>query len=114
MLLEDDRLDVVFHALANRTRRKLLADLAKQPARVNELARPYGMSVNAISKHLFVLEEAGLIERRREGTVQSCVLQADALADADRWIAAYRRFWADQLDGLAGYVEGLGRQDETD
>jgi DNA-binding transcriptional ArsR family regulator len=114
MLLEDDRLDAVFHALANRTRRKLLADLAKHPARVNKLARPYGMSVNAISKHLFVLEEAGLIERRREGTIQSCVLHADALADADRWIASYRRFWSDQLDGLAGYVEALGTMDETD
>lgn len=114
MLLEDDRLDAVFHALANRTRRKLLADLAKQPARVNELARPYGMSVNAISKHLFVLEEAGLIERRREGTVQSCVLHADPLADADRWMASYRRFWGGQLDGLAGFVEGLGKSNEAD
>lgn len=114
MLSKDDRLDAVFHALANRTRRQLLADLAEHPARVNELARPYGMSVNAISKHLFVLEGAGLVERRREGTIQSCVLHADALADADKWIASYRRYWADQLDGFADYVEKRGRKDETD
>lgn len=109
MAVEDDRLDAVFHALANRTRRRLLADLAAGPARVNELARPYGMSVNAISKHLFVLEGAGLIERRREGTIQSCVLHADALADADRWMASYRQYWSDQLDRLAGFVEGRGK-----
>ncbi len=106
MIVEDDRLDAVFHALANRTRRRLLADLAAGPARVNELARPHGMSVAAISKHLFVLEDAGLIERKREGTVQSCVLHADALAGADRWIASYRKYWSDQLDGLARFVEG--------
>ncbi len=111
MTAEADRLDAVFHALANRTRRQLLADLAKGPARVNELARPYGMSVNAISKHLFVLENAGLIERRREGTVQSCVLRADALADASRWMDAYEGYWSGQLDSFAGFVEG--RKDEA-
>lgn len=111
MHVEDDRLDAIFHALSNRTRRQLLADLAEHPARVNELARPYGMSVNAISKHLFVLEKAGLIERRREGTIQSCVFNADALIDADHWIAAYRTFWTGQLDRFASFVEE--RKDES-
>lgn len=114
MLAEDDRLDAVFHALANRTRRQLLADLAKHPARVNELARPYGMSVNAISKHLFVLEKAGLVERQREGAIQSCVLNAEALSDADRWIATYRTYWNDKLDSLASLVERRNDEDDAD
>jgi DNA-binding transcriptional ArsR family regulator len=104
-LAEDDRLDAVFHALANRTRRELLNSLAAGPARVTELAEPHRMSVNAISKHLFVLERAGLIRRTRSGHVQSCVLDAAPLATADEWIKAYRRFWAQRLERLAAFVE---------
>ena len=102
---EEDRLDGIFHALANRTRRALLSSLASGPARVTELAEPHGMSVNAISKHLFVLEEAGLIRRTRDGHVQSCVLAAEPMATADRWLGDYRRFWGRQLDRLAEFVE---------
>jgi DNA-binding transcriptional ArsR family regulator len=102
---EDDRLDDIFHALANRTRRALLGTLASGPARVTELAGPHGMSVNAISKHLFVLEEAGLIQRRRDGHIQSCVLAAAPMATADEWLRNYRRFWGVQLDRLAEFVE---------
>lgn len=108
MITEDDRLDEVFHALSNRTRRQLLAELATQPARVNALARPHGMSVAAISKHLLVLEKAGLVKRLKEGTVRSCAFQAEGLADADRWIAAYRKYWDGQLDSLARFVEDKG------
>ena len=108
MLTQEDRLDAVFHALSNRTRRQLLADLAASPSRVNALAKPYGMSVNAISKHLFVLEKAGLVERQRAGHVQSCVLKPGALQDADLWMASYRKYWADQLDSLARFAEGEG------
>ncbi len=104
-LAEDDCLDAVFHALANRTRRELLNSLAVGPARVTELAEPHRMSVNAISKHLFVLERAGLIRRTRSGHVQSCVLDAAPLATADEWIKAYRRFWEQRLDRLAAFVE---------
>ena len=102
---EEDRLDDVFHALANRTRRALLNSLAEGPARVTELAEPHGMSVNAISKHLFVLERAGLIRRTRKGHVQSCVLDAAPMATADEWIRNYRRFWGRQIDRLAAFVE---------
>lgn len=105
MISEDERLDAIFHALSNRTRRKLLADLSERPARVNELARPYDMSVNAISKHLFVLEKAGLLERKQEGSAQACVFVPTALADADAWISHYRRYWTSQLQGLARFVE---------
>jgi DNA-binding transcriptional ArsR family regulator len=104
-LAEDDRLDDVFHALANRTRRALLKSLAAGPARVGDLAKPHGMSVNAISKHLFVLEAAGLIRRARKGHVQSCVLDAAPMASADEWMQFYRRFWDRKLDRLARLVE---------
>ena len=104
-LAEDDRLDDIFHALANRTRRALLKELAAGPARVTELAKPHGMSVNAISKHLFVLEEAGLIRRERDGNVQSCVLDAAPMATADEWIQSYRASGAARFDRLAKFIE---------
>jgi DNA-binding transcriptional ArsR family regulator len=103
--VDDNRLDDVFHALANRTRRALLQALASGPARVTELARPHGMSVNAISKHLFVLERAGLVRRTRQGHIQSCLLDAGPMAAADDWIGSYRRFWNGQIDRLASFVE---------
>lgn len=102
---DEDRLDEVFHALSNRTRRALVATLAAGPARVTDLARPHGMSLNAISKHLFVLERAGLIERQKSGSVHSCVLTPRAMASADEWLTAYRRFWSHQFDKLADFVE---------
>jgi DNA-binding transcriptional ArsR family regulator len=102
---EDDRLDDIFHALANRTRRALLRELSAGPARVTALAAPLGMSLNAISKHLFVLERAGLIRRERDGAIQSCVLDAGPMADADAWIRGYRKFWSGQIDRLAAFVE---------
>jgi DNA-binding transcriptional ArsR family regulator len=105
---QDDRLDDIFHALANRTRRALLGQLAEGPARVTELAEPHGMSVNAVSKHLFVLERAGLIRRTRSGHVQACVLDATPMASAEDWIGGYRRFWSGKIDRLAAFVEGKG------
>jgi DNA-binding transcriptional ArsR family regulator len=104
-LAEDDRLDHVFHALANRTRRALLKELAAGPARVTELAKPHGMSVNAISKHLFVLEGAGLIRRERDCNIQSCVLDAAPMATADEWIQTYRSFWTQKFERLAKFME---------
>jgi DNA-binding transcriptional ArsR family regulator len=105
---QDDRLDDVFHALANRTRRALLASLADGPARVTDLAAPHGMSLNAISKHLFVLERAGLVRRTGRGRAKSCALDAAPMASADQWIQAYRSFWNERVDRLARFVE---RQD---
>ena len=101
----DDRLDGIFHALSNRTRRALLDELASGPARVTELARPHGMSVNAVSKHLFVLENAGLIRREKEGTVQLCKLDAEPMASAEECIRRYKDFWNRQIDRLADFVE---------
>jgi len=104
-LSADDGLDLIFQALANRTRRALIDRLARGPAMVTELARPFGMSLNAISKHLIVLERAGLIDRSIEGRVHSCALQVGPMASAEDWLAAYREFWSGQLDNLAGFVE---------
>ena len=101
----EDRLDRVFQALSDRTRRSLLARLAAGPARVTELAAPYDVSLNAISKHLKVLEGAGLIAREIDGRVHTCALDARTLHTADEWLGFYRGFWTDTLAAVAGYVE---------
>jgi len=102
---EEERLDEVFHALANRTRRALVASLTGGPARVTDLAEPHGMSLAAISKHLFVLERAGLVRRTRSGNLQACVLDTAPMASADEWLSTYRRYWSRQFDRLAAFVE---------
>lgn len=104
-LTNEDQLDLVFQALANRTRRALLKRLKQGPAMVTELASPFGMSLNAISKHLLVLERAGLIRRTVKGRIHSCALAAGPLASAEHWLSAYEAFWTGQLDSLAAFVE---------
>src|SRR5688572_8231404 len=101
----DETLDRVFHALGDRTRRALLARLAAGPATVTELAAPFDMSLPAVSKHIRVLEAAGLVERTIEGRVHRCALDAAPLRDAVEWLAAYRTFWTGTLDALAAFVE---------
>ena len=109
--LDEERLDEVFHALANRTRRRAAGTASPAGRRGSaELAEPHGLSVNAISKHLFVLERAGLIRRARSGHVQSCVLDAGPLAGAEAWLGFYRSFWSGKLDRLADFVETDKRQ----
>ena len=103
--LTEDRLDRVFHALANRTRRALLQRLKTGAAKVTDLAEPFGVSLNAISKHLIVLEEAGLIRRTIYGRVHSCAFEAGPLATADEWLGTYEDFWTGQLDRFADFVE---------
>lgn len=101
----EERLDRVFQALSDRTRRALLARLARGPARVTELAAPYAVSLNAISKHLKVLEAAGLVARTVDGRVHTCALDSHPLQAADAWLGFYRRFWSDTLAAVADYVE---------
>ena len=108
--LTEDRLDRVFHALSNRTRRALLKRLAEGAAKVTDLAEPFGVSLNAISKHLIVLEDAGLIRRTIEGRIHRCALEAGPMATADEWLGAYEKFWTAQLDRFADYVEGKETQ----
>lgn len=98
-------LDATFAALADPTRRAILARLARGEASVTELAEPFDMSLPAISKHLTVLERAGLLAREKEGRVRRCRLIAKPLRDAARWIAFYQQFWEEQFDALAGYLQ---------
>lgn len=101
----DDQLDRVFRALGDRTRRAMLAHLASGSASVTELAAPFDMSLPAASKHVRVLESAGLVERRVEGRVHRCALDPAPLRDASEWVEVYRRFWDDTLEALARHVE---------
>lgn len=100
----DDRLDRVFGALSDKTRRALLHRLEAGPAMVTELAEPFAMSLAAVSKHLRVLEAAALIERRIDGRVHRCSLAPAPLGEAQRWLERYCVFWQDRLAALARHV----------
>jgi DNA-binding transcriptional ArsR family regulator len=104
-----DRLSATLFALADPTRRGILARLATGEANVKELAEPYQMSLAAVSKHLKVLEGAGLISRGREAQWRPCRLEAEPLRDVSEWLEAYRRFWDRSLDGLADYLKVMQR-----
>lgn len=95
----------MFAALADTTRRAILARLAVGDAMVGELARPFRISRPAISKHLRVLEEAGLVRRTRDGRVNRCALEPESMRAVAEWIARYGAFWEGQLDALARFVE---------
>ena len=105
MVTSPRTLDRTFAALSDSTRRAILARLAEGETTVGELARPFRMSRPAISKHLRVLERAGLVQRQREGRVSRCELDAEPMRDAAQWIERYRGFWGDRLDSLARYIE---------
>lgn len=98
-------LDFTFAALSDATRRGILARLAAGETSVSELAKPYDMSLPAVSKHLRVLESAGLVTRRKDGRVQRCNLAAGPMKSAAEWIEHYRRFWEAQFDSLARFLE---------
>lgn len=98
-------LDKTFAALADPTRRAILARLARGEASVTELAEPFNISLPAVSKHLRVLEKAGLLAREREGRVHRCRLVAKPIKDAAEWLAFYENFWQEQFDALANYLD---------
>ena len=102
-----DRLSATFHALSDPTRRAILARLALGEVTVNELAEPFDMSLPAVSKHLKVLEQAGLISRGREAQYRPCKLEPQALKSVDEWLEEYRRFWEARLDRLEAYLKKL-------
>lgn len=99
-------LDAVFAALAHPIRRAILERLAEGECTVGDLAEPHDVSLPAISQHLRVLEEAGLLEQTPEGRVRRCALRAQPLSAAFSWIVQYRIFWEDTLDRVAERVEG--------
>ena len=102
-----DALSATLFALSDATRRGLLARLATGDTTVSELAKPYDMSLAAISKHLKVLETAGLISRGRDAQWRPCHLEAAPLRDVFEWLDSYRRFWDNSLDGLAEYLAAI-------
>jgi DNA-binding transcriptional ArsR family regulator len=105
--ISSDRLDSTFAALADPTRRAILARLAAGQASVTELAAPFGMSQPAISKHLKVLDRAGLISRGRDAQRRPSRLEATPLAEATVWLEGYRRFWEDSFQNLDGLLDEL-------
>lgn len=102
-----DRLSITLSALADPTRRGILARLASGEATVSELAEPYDMSLAAVSKHLKVLENAGLISRSKEAQWRPCKLEAAPMAEVADWVETYRRFWDESLDRLGDYLAEL-------
>jgi DNA-binding transcriptional ArsR family regulator len=106
-------LDTTFAALSDVTRRGILARLVQGETSVSELAAPYKMSLPAVSKHLRVLEVAGLVTRHKDGRVHRCRLVAEPMKDAAEWIERYRQFWEHQFDALADYLEEESRKEEA-
>jgi DNA-binding transcriptional ArsR family regulator len=105
--MPSDRLSATFAALADPTRRAILARLASGESSVTELAEPFDMSLPAVSKHLKVLERAGLIVRGREAQWRPCRIEPRALKEVDNWLERYRRFWEQSLDRLDDYLREL-------
>ena len=103
--LDDERLDAMFAALADRTRRGIVARLSRGEATVNELAAPYDMTVQAVSQHIGVLERCGLVSRGRRRQTRPCRLEPQALEAAVSWIEESRRTWAERMDRLEAHLE---------
>ena len=108
-----DHLSATFSALADPTRRAILARLALGETSVTELAEPFAMSMPAVSKHLKVLERAGLIVRGREAQWRPCRIEAQALKPVDDWLENYRRLWEERFDRLEVYLRELQAKDDT-
>ena len=108
----DKRLDSTFHALADPTRRGMLASLALGEKSVGELGEPFRMTFAGAAKHVKVLESAGLIRRRKQGRKQICVLEAKPLEEAERWLRQWERFWTVRLDQLEALID-RDKQKET-
>lgn len=103
--LKPAELNRVFSALADPTRRAILRALTRRPATINEIARPFPVSFNAISKHVMVLERAGLLRREIKGREHHCWIKPQPLREANAWLENYRQFWEQRMDALEVYVE---------
>ncbi len=103
-------LDATFSALADPTRRAILSRLARGEATVTELARPFRVSLPAISKHLRVLERAGLLRRQRDGRIHRCRIDAKKMKEASEWIGRYQAFWEERFEALSDYLERAGEK----
>jgi DNA-binding transcriptional ArsR family regulator len=105
MVYYSKQLDQTFSALSDPTRRAIISTLVKGEVSILELASPFDMSLPAVSKHIRVLEKAGLLTRKKQGRVQYCRLNAAPLQDAAKWLAFYQQFWDAKLDSLANLLE---------
>src|SRR6476661_5278144 len=114
LAMTTDRLSSTFAALADPTRRAILARLALGETSVSKLAEPFEMSMPAVSKHLKVLERAGLITRSRDAQMRPCRIEATALKEADDWLEEYRRLWEQRLDRLDDYLRVLQSKEKKD
>ena len=112
MLNESARLDLAFQAMADPTRRGMLARLSRAPATVSELAAPLAMSLPAVMQHLKLLEESGLVRSEKKGRVRTCRLEPKALAAAESWIAEQRALWEGRADRLEAYLEEMKAKGE--
>jgi len=112
-MIATDQLSLTFAALADPTRRAILARLAEGDATVTELAEPFAMTMPAVSKHLKVLERAGLISRGREAQWRPCRIEPMALEGVDDWLADYRQLWTERFDRLDDYLRELQRKEAT-
>ena len=114
MLNESARLDRAFQALADPTRRGMLARLSRGPASVSELARPFRMSLPAVMQHLQALEASGLVRSEKQGRVRTCRLEPKALGAAETWIAEQRALWEAQLDRLEDFLADIQAKEKND
>ena len=111
MTRREDRLDKTFGALANSTRRAILARLAKGEATVNELAEPFNMSLPAISKHIKVLERAGLITQGQKAQYRPCSIDVTPLQEISKWTEQYRPIWEESFDRMENYINQLNQKE---
>lgn len=111
--MRTNRLSAAFSALADPTRRAIVRRLARGETSVGELAAPFRMSLPAVSRHLKVLAEARLVQRRREAQRRICRLRPAPLKDVAEWVEQYRRFWEGRLDALADYLEAVKNEEES-
>jgi DNA-binding transcriptional ArsR family regulator len=109
---DSPRLDTVFHALGDPTRRGMLARLALGETSIGELAEPFDMSFAGASKHVKVLEDAGLVARRKQGRTHVITLEAGPLAEAERWLRQWEKFWTVRLDRLEALIEHDNRKEK--
>lgn len=98
-------MDAVFTALADPTRRRMIARLSRGSATIGELGRPFSITKPAVTKHIKLLERAGLVRRRKHGRIHRCTLETKPMQQAQDWIERYRKFWQQSLDGLARFLD---------
>ncbi|MEM7135791.1 MAG: metalloregulator ArsR/SmtB family transcription factor [Myxococcota bacterium] len=112
MVNQSEQLDLVFGALSDATRRAMVAQLAQGPASVGELGEPFAISKPAVTKHVKVLERAGLLSREVDGRVHRCAIDPAPLNKAQAWVERVRQHWGDRLDELASYLDTVQRENQ--